>query len=111
MTFVVVTSAYMIFLYVDKNVIIPEEWREVSKSICPNLRIGYTFHYSSVTGSGYIGYYTFFYCYKAYCAAKGDPIKFSWQEGDVESKASFGEIVLRISTLVIFDELFTNILP
>jgi len=47
---------------------IPSHWKEHAKQICPKLKEGDMFHYNTVTGIGFMGYYVMFYIYKAYRA-------------------------------------------
>jgi hypothetical protein len=92
---------------VENNVTIPNKWVEVSKKICPDLRAGHMWHYSTITTSGYL----FFYTFKAIRANKEIPVKFCWEEGEPETEATIAESIARALSLVVLDELFCSILP
>jgi len=67
------------------------------------LRTTDLFHYNTVAGFGYLIYPAAFYVYKAYCKSNGQPLKFKYQEGEKESRATFMEFGVKCTLCIIAD--------
>ena len=55
-----------IFINVEQNFKIPSRWWENVKTLCPKYKINDAFHYNTITGTGYMFYFLYFYGLKAY---------------------------------------------
>lgn len=80
---------------------------EVSNIICPNLRQSHLYHYNTIAGIGYFGYYFSFYCYKYLRFAKNKPMKFQFEEGDVETQSTLPEVAVKMIMLVLMDNILS----
>lgn len=69
------------------------------------------FHYNTVAGFGFLIYPPSFYVYKAYCHSVGKPLKFRYQEGEKESRATFIEFSVKVLLFITADQFATQYLP
>lgn len=111
MTITMTGVAMALYFQVEGSDFIKPEWLEVSKIICPNLRMTHLYHYNSVAGVGYFGYYLSFYCYKYTRFYRKKPLRFSFEEGDIETQSTTIETVIRMALLVASDHLLSIEIP
>jgi membrane-associated phospholipid phosphatase len=109
-------ACYMIvtlglYFYIETNVSIPEQWFNSAQMICDRLSEGHMFHYSTVACCGHLSFILTFYTHKAYKSSIGQPVKLRWESGDVETRSSFLESVLRVFTCVVLDYIMTSFAP
>ena len=57
--------AVLIFVYVDKNVPIPEEWYTQIKQLCRKFKKNDAFHYNTLTGIGHQLYFPAYFFLRA----------------------------------------------
>ena len=100
-----------LYFYIETNIKIPEQWFNSAAMICDRLSEGHMFHYNTVACIGYLSFTLTFYTHKAFKAQIGQPIKLKWEEGDVETRSSFLESMLRIGSCVILDYIMTSFAP
>lgn len=103
--------AHALFFYVEHKVEIPKQWYDHANLICPNIRIVNMFHYNTIAGVGYCIYPLCFYIFKAVHCQFDVPLRFTFDEGDEESCASWMEVCVRLILPFSIDHLCTVFLP
>ena len=69
------------------------------------------FHYNTVTGIGFLGYFLAFYIYKAYRATNNKHLSLEWKEGDIQTASSLPELIIKLFSILLCDYICTDFTP